>query len=153
MATTSTSADPCTVVIFGASGDLTQRKIVPALHSLSCEGLLDERTRIVGVARSPLTDEELRARLYEGVVEHARLEPSLCDLWPHFAHRITYIAGDYGDPDTLPAARRPPRGNWTPSRARATGSTISPSPPQVYVPVVRQLGQADLCRSERGWCA
>jgi glucose-6-phosphate 1-dehydrogenase len=151
MATTSTSADPCTVVIFGASGDLTQRKIVPALHSLSCEGLLDERTRIVGVARSPLTDEELRARLYEGVVEHARLEPSLCDLWPHFAHRITYIAGDYGDPDTY--RRLGARLEELDAEQGSGGNRLHylAVPPQVYVPVVRQLGQADLCRSERGW--
>jgi len=70
-----TPADPCTVVIFGASGDLTARKLMPALHSLSCEGLLHPQTDIVGLALTDLSDGALRDRLYDGVMEYSRHKP------------------------------------------------------------------------------
>ncbi|MFN2108962.1 MAG: hypothetical protein ACK2UI_04820, partial [Anaerolineae bacterium] len=53
-----TKSEPAVIVIFGASGDLAQRKLGPALHSLACAGLLPEQTQIVGVARSSFSDEE-----------------------------------------------------------------------------------------------
>jgi glucose-6-phosphate 1-dehydrogenase len=68
---------PVTIVIFGASGDLTQRKLVPAIHSLACEGLLPRDSHVVGVARSPLSDDAFREQLYAGVEEYARLDPSI----------------------------------------------------------------------------
>lgn len=55
--------DPAAVVIFGASGDLTRRKLVPALHSLNCEGLLSPSTRLIGIGRTGMTDQEFRDRL------------------------------------------------------------------------------------------
>ena len=81
---------PAVIVIFGASGDLTRRKLVPALHSLSCGGLLPKATQVVGVARTPFTDTAFRERLYEGVEAYARLKPGTtgaCELWPLFAGR------------------------------------------------------------------
>ena len=65
---TTQDVESATVVIFGASGDLTRRKLIPALHSLGCEGLLPKTVQVLGVARSPLTDEDFRARLHEGLV-------------------------------------------------------------------------------------
>ncbi|NLS77488.1 MAG: hypothetical protein GXY76_09545, partial [Chloroflexi bacterium] len=88
--------NPADVVILGASGDLTQRKLGPALHSLSCAGLLSSEARVLGVARSELSDEAFRERVYEGVVEYARLKPTaageqvegrMCQMWPAFAER------------------------------------------------------------------
>ena len=61
------SLEPATVVIFGASGDLTQRKLVPALHSLACEGLLSPRSQVVGLARSHLSDAEFRRRRQDAI--------------------------------------------------------------------------------------
>jgi glucose-6-phosphate 1-dehydrogenase len=57
------SSPPASIVIFGASGDLTQRKLVPALHTLACGGFLSQATRVVGVACSPLSDQVFRDRL------------------------------------------------------------------------------------------
>ncbi len=54
---------PVSVVILGASGDLTQRKLVPALHTLGCEGFLPDAFRVVGVARSLLSDEAFRSQI------------------------------------------------------------------------------------------
>ena len=67
------ASPPASIVIFGASGDLTRRKLVPALHTLACGGLLHPATRVIGVARSPLSDQAFRGRLYEGVNEYARI--------------------------------------------------------------------------------
>ncbi|HUX75041.1 MAG TPA: glucose-6-phosphate dehydrogenase, partial [Anaerolineae bacterium] len=61
---TNQNAEPATIVIFGASGDLTRRKLVPALHSLGCGGSLPPATRVLGVARTSLSDEAFRERLY-----------------------------------------------------------------------------------------
>jgi len=56
-------AGPAVVVIFGASGDLTRRKLVPALHTMACEGFLPAEVRVIGVARSSLSDETFRQGL------------------------------------------------------------------------------------------
>lgn len=93
------NAEPATIVIFGASGDLTRRKLVPALHSLVCGGLLSPATRVVGVAHAP-SDVAFGNRLYEGVVEYARLKPAICEPRPRFAGRHSYLVGTYDDPET-----------------------------------------------------
>ncbi len=93
-------AQPAVVVVFGASGDLTRRKIVPALHSLRCSGQLPAFCRLVGVARSPMTDQGFRDHLLGGVEDYSRLRPDICGNWPSFAERHSYLTGDYDDPDT-----------------------------------------------------
>ena len=69
--------DPCAVVIFGASGDLTKKKLFPALYSLAFRRLLPDKFAIVGVARTEETDEEFKARMKEAVQEHGRVEETL----------------------------------------------------------------------------
>ncbi len=100
------ATEPAAIVVFGASGDLTQRKLIPALHSLNCEGLLSPATRLIGVGRTPMSDESFRNRLFPGTEEYARIKPNhdnMCARWPEFASRIFYIAGDYDDAQTYAA--------------------------------------------------
>jgi len=147
-ATVTSAGAPCAIVIFGASGDLTRRKLVPALHSLACEGLLDPRTEIVGVARSALTTDELKAALFDGVQEYARLDPNVCARWPAFAERFRYVSGDYDDPETYRALAQ------VLAELEATGGNrlyYLAVPPAVYMQVVRRLGAAGLHRSPTGW--
>ena len=66
--------DPCAIVIFGASGDLTKRKLIPALYALAFRKLLPERFAVVGVARTPESDEDFRERMREAV-ERAKAGP------------------------------------------------------------------------------
>ena len=96
----SVAVSPASIVIFGASGHLGRRKLVPALHSLACSQLLPAAVRVIGVGRTPLTDEAFRDRLYDGVEEYARLEPKECQLWSELADRHSYLQGGYDDPDT-----------------------------------------------------
>src|SRR5436190_8126962 len=65
------TAEPCTVVIFGASGDLTQRKLVPALYNLRHDDLLPDGCALVGFARRPKTDEQFRDEMRAGVSENS----------------------------------------------------------------------------------
>jgi glucose-6-phosphate 1-dehydrogenase len=88
--------DPCVFVILGASGDLTQRKLIPALYSLAYRHLLPEKFAIVGAARTEETDEGFRARMEEAVKEHAR-DPFRPDIWDPLAEGMSYISTDFGD--------------------------------------------------------
>ncbi len=143
--------EPAVIVIFGASGDLTQRKLIPALHTLSCESLLPPSTCVVGVARTPLSDEEFQDRLYEGVAEYARLKPNICELWPHFARRISYLAGHYNDLDTY--RRLGERLACLDAEAGTRGNRLFylATPPALYPLIVEQLGRSGLNRSDSGW--
>ena len=91
MSLSHTTIPPSTIIIFGASGDLTKRKLVPALHSLGCEGLLPDQLQVIGIARSDYTDQAFLERLYEGVVDYARLNPGICQLWSNFASCLSYL--------------------------------------------------------------
>jgi glucose-6-phosphate 1-dehydrogenase len=88
--------DPCVFVIFGASGDLTQRKLFPALYSLAYRRLLPERFAVVGAARTEETDDDFRSRMEDAVKEHAR-DPFREDVWRSLADGIRYAALDFAD--------------------------------------------------------
>ena len=89
------AAPPAGIVIFGASGDLTRRKLIPSLYALDCQGLLDDATTIVGLARSPWSDEEFRTEMRAAVAEHGRLGPVDDVVWARFSARLGYVAGDF----------------------------------------------------------
>lgn len=151
MSRLATSSPPATVVIFGASGDLTQRKLGPALHSLACEGLLHENTHVLGIARSPLSDADFRDRLYSGIVDYARLKPNVCARWAGAAERYTYLQGGYDDPETY--RRLSERLTQLEAAAGTQGNHLFylATPPSLYPVIVAQLNQANLNRSDPGW--
>jgi glucose-6-phosphate 1-dehydrogenase len=144
-------ADAAVVVIFGASGDLTQRKLMPALHSLACDDLLHPDTRVIGVARSELSRLEFHDRLYDGVMEYARLEPRVCELWDEFSERVSYLSGGYDDADTYRQLGE--RLARLDAEANTEGNRLFylATPPTVYPAVIRQLGRAGLAHNESGW--
>ena len=88
--------DPCALVIFGASGDLTRRKLFPALYSLALRRLLPEKFAVVGVARSEETDDEFRERMKEAVQEFGR-DKFQEDVWDWLADGMRYLATDFAD--------------------------------------------------------
>ncbi len=142
--------EPSIVVIFGASGDLARRKLVPAIHSLGCEGFFPGESQVVGVARSSLSDQAFRERVFKGMAEYARFHPGICALWPTFEHRLSYLAGSYDDPGTY---HRLAERLEQLDRAQGTeGNRLFylATPPDLYPLIVEQLGQAGLNRSP-GW--
>ncbi len=136
-------AEPCTVVIFGAMGDLSRRKLLPALFTLAREGCLSQGFDVVGVARRPISQEEFRAQM------QASVGASGAD-WHGFGPRLHYLEGHLEEPRTFArlgqlleqletAAQRPPN--------RLFYCAI---PPSLALPIVERLGAAGLARS-RGW--
>ncbi len=90
--------EPCALVIFGASGDLTKRKLFPALYSLALRRLLPEQFGIVGVARTEESDDDFRERMKEAVQQHSRDEFRE-DVWDALAAATSYVATDFDDDD------------------------------------------------------
>ena len=132
---------PNTIIIFGASGDLTGRKLLPALFSLFRRGLLHEKSRIVGCARTPMTDDAYRERLRTGWLAELR-SPEL----ERFLELVSYVHGDYGDADFY--ARIGRRLDEVESAAGGGGFTgrifYLAMPPELYSAVVPQLAAAGL---------
>ena len=91
------TATPCGIVIFGASGDLAKRKLIPALYELASQKLLDEKSYVIGFSRSEMTDDEFRKEAKEAVSKYARSQPLDENLWKKIEPRLFYIASDYGD--------------------------------------------------------
>ena len=93
-----TSADPCVVVIFGSSGDLASKKLLPALHDLQVEGHIPKATALLGTSRTAFTDEEFARDTRKDLEAHGRIKPT-GESWSTFASDIFYIPGDVNDPE------------------------------------------------------
>jgi glucose-6-phosphate 1-dehydrogenase len=89
--------EPAAIVIFGASGDLTQRKLMPALYNLALQQLLPPETAVIGVARRDIGDDEFRERMLEGINSHSRTKPADADVWEGFARRVRYLSLSFDD--------------------------------------------------------
>jgi glucose-6-phosphate 1-dehydrogenase len=92
--------DPCVMVIFGASGDLTRRKLIPALYNLGKNHLLSREFAVVGVARDALTTEDFRNKLKQDLQQFADVEID-ADLQEWFQQRMYYLTGEFGDKETF----------------------------------------------------
>jgi glucose-6-phosphate 1-dehydrogenase len=93
--------DPCVMVIFGAAGDLTGRKLIPALYNLARAGLLSREFAVVGVARSQMSNDDFRKKVAQHVKEFCTEAPD-DDLWEWFARRFFYFAGDFNEDRLYP---------------------------------------------------
>ena len=151
---------PAAIVIFGASGDLTQRKLVPALHTLSCRGLLYPDTHVVGVSRSEYSDQAFRDHLYDGIVEYSRAASGpqdVCQLWSKYAENYTYVSGDLSDLETYRrlgdrlASLGESGEAGSPDEAGRNVLFYLAVPPVLYAMIVDRLGKSGLNRSEAGW--
>jgi glucose-6-phosphate 1-dehydrogenase len=89
---------PFALVIFGANGDLTRRKLLPALYRLAQERRLPASFAVVGVSRTPMSDEAFREKMRAGVESFLENSPFDPDLWHSFAQGLFYVDGDIGDP-------------------------------------------------------
>ncbi len=138
---------PTTLVIFGASGDLTGRKLIPALFSLYRRERLPDGLRIVGSSRSPFSDEEFRAHLRDGAQQYAT-ESFDAAAWESFAATIFYLPGDSSVTDDytkLEAFLREKEGG---PANRLYYLAVAPS---LYAPIVEHLGAAGMARESDTW--
>lgn len=88
---------PCILIIFGVTGDLTARKLIPALYNLRRDRLLPDKFHCIGVARRPISDEETRASLREAVVKFSRTQPIDEAIWTDFEKNISYQTAAFED--------------------------------------------------------
>jgi len=150
--------EPCTMVIVGATGDLAERKLAPALYNLMLSGALPPEFTVVGFARRDLTDEAFRELLRRGINRHSRNRPAKPSIWGSFSRGIEYQRGEFHDDDAWAAlARRLARID----RDRGTAGNrlfYLAVPPALHGEIVRQLGAAGLAGSadartdgRRGW--
>ncbi|QUV80861.1 glucose-6-phosphate dehydrogenase [Chloracidobacterium sp. D] len=142
--------DPCTVVIFGASGDLAKRKLVPALFNLARERRLPGGFSIVGYSRSPLSDEALRALMYEAVVQFSSSGPPTAAEWESFAAGMFYCQGGYDD--VAGYTRLKERLAAIDAERGTSGNRIFylSTPPSLIGPIMDTLGASELARSAPG---
>jgi glucose-6-phosphate 1-dehydrogenase len=95
---TRTRPEPCVVVIFGASGDLSSKKLLPALHNLQVEGHIPKETALLGTSRTQFTHEQFAADTRKDLEKHSRIQPT-DKSWSEFASDIFYVPGDVNDPE------------------------------------------------------
>lgn len=91
------AAEPCTLVIFGGSGDLARRKLVPALYNLLLDGVLPSKYAVLGIGRKPMSDANFRTSLREGIVKYSRQDLAEAK-WADFERCLFYQSGDIKDP-------------------------------------------------------
>ncbi|MFP4330648.1 MAG: glucose-6-phosphate dehydrogenase [Spirochaetaceae bacterium] len=139
---------PTTIVIVGASGDLTKKKLIPALFSLYCNGFLPDQFSVIGFARSQKTDDEFRNDISENLTSRFEPEPEVCDIRiGGFLKRAHYYSGGYGDPEAFrELARRFPE-------IDDDGHNLLvylAIPPTVFSTTVHSLGESGVARQKTG---
>ena len=144
---------PGTLVIFGASGDLTRRKLLPALYALYKRELLPKDFAVVGVARTPMTDEEFRKEAEEAVSDKAcpaGQGHGGCSL-EDFTGRFYYVAGSYGDKETY--GRLKEKLAEVSRKERTQGNTLFylAMPPTLFETIVAGLDEVGLLEEEDRW--
>jgi glucose-6-phosphate 1-dehydrogenase len=135
-----------TIVIFGASGDLTRRKLVPALYSLHRKGRLPEGVSVVGVSRTPYSDQEFRDRLRQNVETFAGKFDAAA--WESFAPRLWYSPGDATSPDVYERLQAFLKEKVSDPANRLYYLATAPG---FFAPIVERLGAAGMARHEEGW--
>ena len=142
-------AGPCSVVIFGVTGDLSKRKLMPAIYDLANRGLLPPSFALVGFARRDYADQDFATEVYDAVRQHARTE-FRDDVWEQLSKGIRYVAGDFTDDaafDQLATTLSDL------DRVRGTGGNHAfylSIPPKFFSVVVTQLKRCGLSISEAG---
>jgi glucose-6-phosphate 1-dehydrogenase len=144
--------EPSAIVIFGASGDLTHRKLMPSLYLLHEDGFLPPEIQIIGVARTKLSVERFIEGVKEGILNYCRRMPASQTLWKEFAEKITYISGGYDDPATYQTLKGMLR-EFHGSRGTAGNCLYYLAiPPTLYPTVIEELGREGLNAPDgQGW--
>ncbi len=143
-------ADTTSVVIFGASGDLTKRKLLPALFSLYCKQRLPDRFQIIGMARSEFDDRSYRALMREALEEFAPEKANAAE-WEPFSAHIHYQRGSFSDRESMDALETQLRELEAQNGGQANRLFYLAMPPSVYAGVLTGLGEAGMVDQADGW--
>jgi glucose-6-phosphate 1-dehydrogenase len=144
--TKSTRPDPTIKVIFGCMGDLTWRKLAPALYNLVFENSLPEHFALIGLDRKVVSLEDLRQHLRDGIDQFSRRGKTLDDQWNEISANISFIGGDFGDQGTyskLANALKAQEKTWG---VKANYVFYLATPPEAMETIVTGLGKAGLAQ-------
>src|SRR5438093_1780070 len=140
----------CGIVIFGANGDLTRRKLMPALYRLAYERRLSPGFSVVGISRTAMSDDDFREKMRGSVEEFLENSPFDKSLWTSFAQGLFYLAGDVSDAEMYTQLGRRLKEI---DAARHTGGNVLfylATQPSQYETLARGIGAAGLAKGE-GW--
>src|SRR5712675_735625 len=140
-------AAPCVMVIFGATGDLTKRKLIPALCNLAADNLLSKQFAIIGFACNDYTTESFRKTLSDEIPKYSatRIDPA---TWAWFAERIYYVKGDFQDPEAYKRLAQQIDDVSKEHNTQGNKFFYLAVAPRFFSPIVQQLGQAGLTKEE-----
>src|SRR5215472_1393424 len=145
-----TPGDSCVLIIFGASGDLTARKLIPSLYNLACEGCMNPDFEVLGIGRTPMSSGEFRKKTGEAAAKSKDTRDFSELGWKDFERRVQYMVGDVNEPKFYPQLR----GHL--NEMEKTGSSPNhlfyvSTPASVAGPIIEGLGAVGLNHNQRGW--
>jgi glucose-6-phosphate 1-dehydrogenase len=142
-------AEPCVVVIFGATGDLTKRKLMPALCRLLQMGCLDS-VRILGIGRNTMSEEEFQTLVHEALEDSNKIEHLDEQQWQKLSERLHYMAGELDDANTY----RNVSDRLTELASEGASKNrlfYCATPPSLFSTIVKRLGEAGLAEEDEHW--
>jgi glucose-6-phosphate 1-dehydrogenase len=143
-------ADPCTIVIFGASGDLSRRKLIPALYGLAAQNCLARRFAIIGFSRTPMTDDAFQQSAVDSVKKFADVVTAQEEECKEFSKALAYVAGEYHHPAAFEKLKQ--RLEELDKEHKLNGNRLFylATPPDIYPLIIEQLQKAGLAKNSNG---
>ncbi len=132
-------AGPFSFVIFGASGDLTKRKLIPALYNLFVDGYLSAPYSIIGFARREKSDEAFRAEMAQAIRSFSRRKPDSDDQLNQFLSKLTYLQGEFHDQSAFARLKDRLRGGAASQLAEHNCMYYLATPPDSFEPIINNL--------------
>jgi glucose-6-phosphate 1-dehydrogenase len=145
------AVEPCAVVLFGASGDLAKRKLIPALFSLWQKHLLAPGFCVIGYTRTPMSDDQFRDVMRSAVLEFAPDTEFNESAWQSFASGLFYIAGAAQDNDAFTKLGQLLDKLEQERHIGGNRLYYLSTPPSLYDPIIDQIGRFKMAKPERGW--
>ncbi|MFL6451489.1 MAG: glucose-6-phosphate dehydrogenase [Bryobacteraceae bacterium] len=141
---------PCAIVIFGASGDLSKRKLLPALYRLFFEGRISTEFAVIGSSRTPMSDDQFRERMRESVSKFLEDAPFDEDVWKSFSQSLFYVPGDLSNPESYEHIRN--KLDEVEKSHQTAGNVLFylSTQPSYYAEAIKALGEHGLTQG-KGW--
>jgi glucose-6-phosphate 1-dehydrogenase len=144
-------ADPCTMVVMGATGDLSHRKLIPALYQMAKDGLLPEPFQFLGVGRTEYTDEQFRQDMRSALAESDEIDGLDEEVWKRLSGQVHHVAGDFNDPKTYALiAERLDAMEQPLDEANRNRLFYLAVPPSIFEPIARNLSESGLAPKVTG---
>jgi glucose-6-phosphate 1-dehydrogenase len=142
--------DSCILVIFGASGDLTKRKLVPALYDLACAGCMAPNFEVLGVSRTATTDDAFRTTMHESTMKSRDTREFTDTCWESFANRLHYFQGDINEHEFYGRLKQKLE-EMTKNGSSSNYLFYVSTPASLAAPIVEGLGSVGLNKHEKSW--